>query len=57
MKAVFDARETKEGDAVNELVQYKTPLDAAIGVANTEKASWESLKTTLAEKQADLKAK
>ena len=57
MKAVFDARELKEGDATNELIQYKTPLDEAIGNANTEKESWETLKGTLAEKQAALDSK
>lgn len=51
MTAVFDARKQKEGDAENELNQYKTPLDDQIALTATEKGTWESLKVTLAEKQ------
>jgi chromosome segregation ATPase len=42
MKAVFDAREGKEGDAENELQQYKTPLDDAKSLAASEKVTLET---------------
>lgn len=52
MKALFDGRDTDAGERVNNLHQWKEPLDAQIATTGAEKATKDAANATLAEKEA-----